>query len=143
MSKPNSMCFGKISKFPVFSLTVIFFLLFSPWCQCSKLTVHTAPGVHNSAIGHTIFGTVRSMCARFFKSLLQYKYIDCQRGALGTSQAKVWDTLRPRGAQIKTLISNTECGVCTLLFLAATALHVLSLYWKSTEHAQIGGTPFL
>ena len=29
MSKPNSLCFGKISKFPVFSLTGILFWLFS------------------------------------------------------------------------------------------------------------------
>ena len=37
---------------------------------CSKLMGHMAPGTHNSAVGCTIFGTVRLKCASLF-SLLQ------------------------------------------------------------------------
>ena len=56
--------------------------------QGSKLTVHTAPDTHNSAVGRTIFGTVRPMCARFF-SLLQTKYIEGCIGNLTGAQFKV------------------------------------------------------
>ena len=33
--------------------------------QCSKLTVHSAPGAHISAAGRTFFGRVHPMCAHF------------------------------------------------------------------------------
>ena len=51
LSKPNSLCFGKISKFPLFTLTGIFFgsfYLFFPvqWVPCEK---HRYP-VHKTQI---------------------------------------------------------------------------------------------
>ena len=39
-------------------------------CQCPKLRVHPAPGVHISTAGCTILGGVHPMCARFLSHLL-------------------------------------------------------------------------
>ena len=51
--------------------------------QCSKLTVHSAPGAHISTAGRTFFGHVRPMCARF--SLNYHSYIpeECMEEILG------------------------------------------------------------
>ena len=43
---------------------------FDIWYQCPKLRVHTAPGVHISAAGCTIFGRMHPECARFLSFLL-------------------------------------------------------------------------
>ena len=41
LSKPNSLCFGNISKFPVFSLTGNFFWSFSLFSLCSGYPVYS------------------------------------------------------------------------------------------------------
>ena len=77
-------------------------------CQCSKLRVHSAPGAHISAAGRTFFGRVRPMCAHFFTQFsLQYT-----RGVHREIPGRtVSICLHPRGAQNKTLISNTDVCV--------------------------------
>ena len=67
--------------------------------QCSKLTVHSAPGVHISAAVRTFFACVRPMCTHFFTQLsLLYT-----RGVHRKNPVRTVS----RGAQNKTLISNT------------------------------------
>ena len=44
MGKQNSLCFGKISKFPVFSMTGIYFP-----CAVGTLNEHTPSGRRRSA----------------------------------------------------------------------------------------------
>ena len=76
--------------------------------QCSKLTVHTAPDAHISEAGRTFFGRVRPMCAHFFTQFsLQYT-----RGVHRKIPGRtVSICVHPRGAQNKTLISNTDCYI--------------------------------
>ena len=72
--------------------------------QCSKLRVHSAPGAHISAAGRTFFGHVRPMCAHFFTQFsLQYTR-GVHRKIPGRT-VLIW--MHPRGAQNKTLVSNT------------------------------------
>ena len=75
------------------------------YIQCSKLTVHSAPNAHISEAGRTFFGRVRPMCAHFFTQLsLQYT-----RGVHRKIPGRtVSICVHPRGAQNKTLISNTD-----------------------------------
>ena len=71
--------------------------------QCSKLKVHSAPGVHISEAGRTFFGCVRPLGAHFFTQFsLQYT-----RGVhRKTPERTVSICVHPRGTQNKTLISN-------------------------------------
>ena len=110
--------------------------------QCLKLTRHSLPSAHNSIFGRTIFRTVRPMCARFF-SLFSYINIEeCIGKFLG---AQFGNHVRPIGAHIKSLISNTDKvyihsknplyvrqGKCT------SGSIVLTLIWNYTILSHIG-----
>ena len=72
--------------------------------QCSKLRVHSASGAHISAAVRTFFGRVRPMCAHFFTQLsLLYTRGVHRKNPVRTVSIR----MHPRGAQNKTLISNT------------------------------------
>ena len=73
--------------------------------QCSKLRVRPAPSAHISVDGGTFFCAVPPVCARFFNLLLWLNTRGVHEQAAGCT---FYETVRPDGAQNKTLISNTE-----------------------------------
>ena len=76
-------------------------------CQCSKLRVHSAPGAHISAAGRTFFGRVRPMCAHIF---IQFSLLHTRGVHRKIPGRTVLICVHPRGAQNKTLFSNTACA---------------------------------
>ena len=75
-------------------------------CQCPKLRVHPAPGVHISMAGCTVLGGVHPVCARFLSHLLLL-YIGRVHGAI--PGCTVLLEVHPASAQNKSLISDTAC----------------------------------
>ena len=75
--------------------------------QCSKLTVHTAPDAHISEAGRT-FLDVCTRCAHIFSLNFHCNILEECTGKFPGA---------PRGAQIKTLISNTEIICLDYLYM--------------------------